>query len=80
MFIAPTDLSLKDKIIYMKIGFPELAPRILELKAVVLDAKPCFNARNSEIRAKFIDLSEENKAGLAVIDKIIQKREGRSLN
>jgi len=75
MFIAPSDLNLKDKTVQLHIRIPELAPVLLELEALVLDAKPRLNSKFSDIRAKFINLSEENKKHLSIVEKIIDLQE-----
>ena len=72
-FIAPIDLALNDKIIQLQIRIPELAPLVLELEAMVVNvkpnAKPRFNTKYSEVRAKFINLSKANKEHLSVVKK-----------
>ena len=70
MFMAPGDMLLKDKRIKLKIGIPELAPHVLMLDAVVVDAKPCFNPKVSEVRAKFVNLTDLDKEKLSIIEKI----------
>ena len=78
-FIAPSDLKLIDKIVHLQIRIPQLAPRLLELEAIVLDAKPRFNSKFSDVRAKFINLSEENKAHLSIVEKIIDRQEKKNV-
>jgi len=75
-FPAPSDLELKGKIVQLQIKIPELAPRLLELEAMVIDVQPRFNLKYSDVRAKFINLSETNKAYLSIVEKMIdlQKR------
>jgi len=79
MFLAPGDVKFNGKTIYLKIGIPELAPLVLELEAIVIDAKPCFNVKICEVRARFINLSDENKVNLTIIEKIIQKQENKDM-
>jgi len=72
-FSAPTDKELKGKIILLQIKVPELAPGLLEIEAMVLDAKPRVNAIYSDLRAKFINLTEENKVHLSIVEKTINR-------
>jgi len=74
MFLAPGDLKLKDKTVLLKIGIPELAPQLMILEALVVDFKPCFNAKISEVRAKFINLTDTNKEHLLVVQKIVENQ------
>jgi len=73
-FSVPSDLNLKGQIIRLQIKIPELAPRFLDLEAVVLDAKPRFNAKYSDIRAKFINLSELSKEQLTIVERMIDRQ------
>jgi hypothetical protein len=66
-FKALNDLELNDKIIQLRIRVPELAPQCLEVEAMVLDNQ------NSLIRAKFINLTEENKEHLLVVEKMVNR-------
>lgn len=70
-FIAPSNLKLSDKIIKLQIKVPEFTPRLLELMAKVLEFKPRFIDVYSDVRAKFVDLTESNKEDLAVLEKVI---------
>jgi hypothetical protein len=74
-FIAPADLALNDKIIQLQIRIPELGPLILELEAMVVDVKLRFNNKHSDVRAKFINLSEADKKHLSVLEKMIDLQE-----
>jgi len=78
MFTAPSDLKLDDKVIRLQIKVPQLAPHFLELEALVLEAKPCYNNKVCEVRAKFINISEQNKAQLAVIEGMIDQQEKKN--
>jgi len=70
-FIVPSDLKLKDKIVQLRIQIPQLAPFILELEAMVVNVKLRFNVKQSDVRAKFINLSEINKERLSVLERMI---------
>lgn len=74
-FSAPTDLKLKGKIIQLQIKAPELAPGLLEIEAMVLDAQPRTNSKHSDVRAKFINLTDKNKEHLSIIGKMIERQE-----
>ena len=76
-FIAPSDLDLVNKVVQLKIKIAELAPYTLELEAVVLGVNPRFNGKSSDVRAKFINVSPENKERLTIVEKIIQKLESK---
>ena len=76
-FIAPSDLELFDKIIQLQIKIPELAPHLLKLQAIVLSAKPRLNSQYSDVRARFINLSETNKEHLSVVEKMIDLQENK---
>jgi hypothetical protein len=81
-FIAPVDFGLNDKILQLQIRIPELAPLVLELEAMVVNvkpnARPGFNTKYSEVRAKFINLSKDNKEHLAVVKEMIDLKKIRS--
>jgi hypothetical protein len=77
-FVATSDLKLNDKIIQLQIRIPELAPRFLELQALVLSVKPRFNGKISDVRAKFINLSDEDKKNLSVIQGLINFQEAKN--
>ena len=77
-FIAPVDLPLNDKIIQLQIRIPELAPLILELEAMVVNVKPRFNDKQSDVRAKFINLSLENKEHLIVLERMIEHLDSKN--
>jgi hypothetical protein len=81
-FIAPSDLKLKDKIVQLLIKIPELAPLILELEAMVVNVKQNvklgFNTKYSEVRVKFINLSEANKEHLSVVERMIDLQESKN--
>jgi len=66
-FIAPVDL--KDKVLNLEIMSPLLSPRTLKIKAIVLESKPSDNASFFDIRAQFLDISEENKLDLSILEK-----------
>ena len=66
-FIAPRDL--KDAVLNLEIQSPRLKPRTLKLEAIVLDSKPSEHPSFFEIRARFLNLSEENKVDLSVFEK-----------
>ena len=70
-FKAPIDFALNDKIVQLQIRIPELAPLILDLKAMVVNVKPGFNTKYSDVRAKFINLSEADKKHLSVVERMI---------
>jgi hypothetical protein len=70
-FIAPSELELIDKTFQLRIKIPELAPVLLELEAVVLGVMPRINSKYSDVRAKFINLSEANKEHLSIVEKMI---------
>ncbi len=74
-FSAPSDLGLKGKCLQLQIKIPELAPLILELEAIVLDAQPRPNSIYSNVRVKFINLSEANKKHLSIVEKMIERQE-----
>jgi len=76
-FIAPSDLDLNNKTVQLKIKIAELAPYTLELDAVVLGVQPRFNGKSSDVRAKFINVSPENKKRLTIVEEIIQKLESK---
>jgi len=65
-FIAPLDL--KEKILHLEIKSPRLVPRTLKLEAVVLESKTSRLPTFYEIRAKFINLSQENKRDLSLLE------------
>ena len=80
MFMAPSDLPLNDKIVQLKIKIQELAPRIMEVNARVVNVKPCFNFKGlfnpkiCEVRVEFINISRENEGYLsALVEKMRQK-------
>ena len=77
-FIALSALALNNKTIQLQIRVPELAPLILELEAVVVDVKPRPNNILSDIRVKFINLSEVNKGHLTVLEEIIDLKEAKN--
>lgn len=64
-FKVPADLDLIDRTIQLRIRIPELAPHLLELEAVILDTQ------NSLARAKFINLSDENKEHLSIVERMV---------
>jgi hypothetical protein len=70
-FKVPSDLKLKDKIIYVQIRVPELAHRLLKLEAIVINTKSRSNIKFSDVRAKFINLTDDDKELLSVLEKII---------
>ena len=74
-FIAPTDLALNNKIIQLQIRIPELAPLILKLEAMAVNVKPRSNNKQSDVRVKFVNLSEANKKHLSVLEKMIDLQE-----
>jgi len=74
-FIAPNDLALNDKILQLQIKMPELAPLILELEALVVDVKLRLNEKQSDVRAKFINISASQQKNLAALEKIIEAQE-----
>jgi len=76
-FSAPSDLQLKGKIVQLQIKIPELAPRLLEVEAMVLDTQPRFNAKYCDVRAKFINLTDINKEHLSIVEKMIEKNSDR---
>ena len=66
-FIAPRDL--KDKMLNLEIKSPRLVPRTLKLEAIVVDSKPSGHSSFFDVRAKFYNLSEENKRDLFILEK-----------
>ena len=74
-FIAPTDLKLQDKIVQLKIRIPALAPHSIELQAMVVEARSRFDTKYSDVRAKFINITDESKERLSVVEKMIQDQE-----
>ena len=76
-FIAQHDLKLFDKNLHLQIRVPELAPIVLKLDAKVVDVKPRTNDKQSDVRAKFINLSLENKEHLTVLEKMIEQLESK---
>lgn len=78
-FKASSDLELNNKIIQLQILIPELAPRFLELEAIVLEVKPHSNINSCDIRARFISVSDKNKEYLAVIEKIIDIQKNKDI-
>ncbi len=74
-FTASSDLKLNDKIIQLQIRIPELAPIVLELEAMVVNVRPRLNEKQSDVGAKFINLSEINKEHLSVVEKMIDLEE-----
>jgi len=66
-FIAPRDL--KDVVLNLEIQSPRLKPRTLKLEAIVLDSKPSAHASFFDIRARFLNLSEENKVDLSILEQ-----------
>jgi hypothetical protein len=77
-FSAPNDLKLKDKIIQLRLTIPELSPQLVELEALVVDVKTNFDSIYSDIRVKFINLTEDNKADLLIIEKMIEKLKSKN--
>ncbi len=78
-FSAPSDLELKGKIVQLQIKIPELAPHLLDLEAMVIDAQPRPNLKYSDVRAKFINLSESNKGHLSIVEKLIDLQERKKI-
>ncbi len=74
-FAVPKDMNLVDKVILLQIKIPQLAPRTVELEAKVLSADPRMNSPSADIRAKFINLSDQNRLDLSVIEKMISVQE-----
>ena len=72
-FIAQHDLKLFDKNLHLQIRVPELAPIVLKLDAKVVDVKPRTNDKQSDVRAKFINLSVADYESLSVLENIINK-------
>ena len=70
-FLAPIDMKLEGKTVQLRIKIPELAPNTLELEGLVLSANPRFNGKSFDVRAKFVNVSEESKERLAVVEKLI---------
>ncbi len=66
-FIAPQDL--RGASLRLEIASPRLVPRLLKLEAEVLDSKPSVHPAFFDIRAKFLNLSEENIRDLAILEK-----------
>lgn len=77
-FIAQTDLNLNGKLLNLKIRLPELAPSLLEIQGIVVGFKPRFNPKLSDVRVKFINISETSKAQLAIIEEIINRIENKN--
>jgi hypothetical protein len=77
-FIASSDLKLNEHKIRLQIKIPELSPRFLKLEAMVLSATPRLNGKTSDIRAKFTNLTQEDKEDLAVLEKIIHLQVSRN--
>jgi hypothetical protein len=78
-FIAPNDLNLKDKIIHLRIKIPELWPNLVDLEALVIDIRPHLQrSQYSEVRAKFINLSDSSKEQLSVVERMIDRQEKRT--
>jgi len=73
-FIAPTDIILSHKVFQLKIRVPELAPNVLEVEAEVVDAKLRKNPKVSDVRAKFINLSDANQKYLLDLENLIEKK------
>lgn len=64
-FVAPRDLIRKK--LKLEIESPLLAPRLLKLEAIVIDSRPSKRFSFFDIRAKFFNLSEENKRDLSIL-------------
>lgn len=73
-FIARNDLNLNHKTVLLQIKIPQLAPDSLVLEAIVLNVKPRPNTKTSDVRAKFINLSETDKEQLSVVGKVINSQ------
>jgi hypothetical protein len=66
-FIAPKDL--KEQVINLEVRSSRIAPRTLKLEAMVVDSRPSQHPSFFDIRAKFINLSEESKRDLSILEK-----------
>jgi len=74
-FRAPHDMVINHKIIELQVQIPELAPLLLELDAEILEVKPRPTTKFSDVRAKFVNLSDENKRRLSIIERIVEAQE-----
>ena len=78
MFLSTSDLHLeKDKVLQLRIKFPDLAPDSLEVEAVICSIKAYPNSRICEVRAKFTNLSEGQKTQLSIVEKMIDSKESK---
>ena len=66
-FIATSDLT--DKELNLEIKSPRIDPRTLKVEAIVLESKPSVHPSYFDIRAKFVNLSPENKRDLSIFEK-----------
>lgn len=66
-FLAPDDLI--DKTLDLEIQSPRWYPRTLKLQAVVLESTPSEHFSFYDVRAKFINLSEDDKKDLSLLEK-----------
>ncbi len=65
-FTAPCDLS--DKVLKLEIQSPRWIPRTLILEAVVLESKPSEYPSFFNIRAQFVNISEEQIKDLTILE------------
>ncbi len=68
-FVAHINIQ-KDDVLKLQIRIPQLAPRILELTAVVVEntKRPTMSA--SDVRVKFVNLTPSDTEDLSVLEKI----------
>jgi len=66
-FMAPRDL--KGAKLNLEIKSPRIAPRMLKLEAIVLDSRPSGYPSFFDIRAQFLNLSEESTRDLSILEK-----------
>jgi hypothetical protein len=78
-FSIPSDLVLKDKVVQLQIRIPELMPRFLDVEALVLEVKPrLINPKYSDVRVKFINLTDVSKELLSILEKVIDRLEEKN--
>ncbi|MDE1920560.1 MAG: PilZ domain-containing protein [Candidatus Omnitrophica bacterium] len=73
-FPTSNGADLNNKTLLVKINFQELLPRRLELKAKVLSSKLRPNTKIFDVRAQFIDVSEEQRNDLFLMEQIIDQK------
>ncbi len=76
-FTTSSNLELKNKFILVKIRIPELLPRHLELEALVLNEERHVDGKFSEVRAKFVNLTDLQKKDLPVVENLVKHYDSR---